>query len=182
MRRILGLLLIAIVLSSCLTPPVIVNDVHMDNKTAYGSVATAYYAIFSFLQVQPFYSTKAGYGFKTVYAGFEKVTFDEAWSFGKQLEYSKGGFNRQTCFQAPCMVFSNGIVTLSEEDFLAASSNGFAFELVGRSGKVVGKVGPQAFRNALKLKDKLGPDVNSLTAPSTASVVAGTPEKADEDL
>lgn len=182
MRRILGLLFIAIALSSCLTPPAIVNDVHMDNKTAYGSVATAYYALFSFLQVQPFYSTKAGYGFKTVYAGFEKVTFDEAWSFGKQLEYTKGGFKRQICFQAPCMIFSDGIVALSETDFLAASSNGFAFELVGKSGKVVGKVGSQAFRDALKLKSKLGPDASSPAAPAATGAVADVPEKPDEDL
>ncbi|MHC1548947.1 hypothetical protein [Phyllobacterium sp. K27] len=181
-KRILGLLLVLIALSSCLTPPSVVNDVHMNDKTAYGSVATAYYAVFSFLQVQPFYSTKVGYGFKTVYAAFERVNFEEAWSFGKQLEFTKGSFARQPCFQAPCMVFSNGIVTLSEAEFLAASSNGFAFELVGKSGKVVGKVGPQAFRYALKLKSKLGPHASPSVNRSAETVVIGEGDKSGVDL
>lgn len=172
-KRILGLLFISISLSSCLTPPSVVNDVHMNDKTAYGSIATAYYAVFSFLQVQPFYSTTAGYGFKTVYAAFDRVNFEEAWSFGKRLEFTKGTFERQPCFQAPCMVFSNGIVILTEAEFLEASSNGFAFELVGKSGKVVGKVNPQAFRDALKLKSKLGPPAAPSVSSSAEQVVAG---------
>ncbi|CAN7397907.1 hypothetical protein LJR231_002480 [Phyllobacterium sp. LjRoot231] len=135
----------------------------MGDKTAYGPVVTANYAIFTFLQVRPFYSTKAGYGFKTVYASFDRVSFDQAWSFGKELEYVKGSTERQPCFQAPCMVTTNGIVTLSEEDFLAAATKGYEFELVGKSGKVTGKAAALAFREALKLKSKLGPTIAAPT-------------------
>ncbi len=155
MKRIFILLALAIALCSCITQSAIVKDVHVGDQIAYGPVVTAYYAVFEFLQIRPFYSMKSGYGFETRFNSYGKASFVEAWSFGKQLDYSKGVSQKGICFQAPCLIEETGIVLLSEADFLAAAQNGFAFALVGKLRRINGKASAQAFGEVLKLKKQL---------------------------
>jgi hypothetical protein len=70
-RRIFVLPALAIALCSCITQSAIVKDVHVGDQIAYGPVVTAYYAVFEFLQIRPFYSMKSGYGFETRFASCE---------------------------------------------------------------------------------------------------------------
>jgi len=154
-KRIFILLALAIALCSCITQSAIVKDVHVGDQIAYGPVVTAYYAVFEFLQIRPFYSMKSGYGFETRFNSYGKASFVEAWSFGKQLDYSKGVSQKGICFQAPCLIEETGIVLLSEADFLAAAQNGFAFALVGKLRRINGKASAQAFGEVLKLKKQL---------------------------
>jgi hypothetical protein len=156
-RRIFVLPALAIALCSCITQSAIVKDVHVGDQIAYGPVVTAYYAVLEFLQIRPFYSMKSGYGFETRFASYGKASFIAAWSFGKQLDYSKGVSQKRICFQAPCMIEETGLVLLSEADFLAAEQNGFAFALVGKLRRINGKASAQAFGAVLKLKKQLAP-------------------------
>ena len=164
-RRIFILPALAIALCSCITQSAIVKDVHVGDQIAYGPVVTAYYAVFEFLQIRPFYSMKSGYGFETRFDSYGKASFIEAWSFGKQLDYSKGASQKGICFQAPCLIEETGIVLVSEADFLAAAQNGFAFALVGKLRRINGNASAQAFGAVLKLKKQLAPAPSTIQPP-----------------
>jgi hypothetical protein len=169
-RHVFVLPALAIALCSCITQSAIVKDVHVGDQIAYGPVVTAYYAVFEFLQIRPFYSMKSGYGFETRFNSYGKASFLEAWSFGKQLDYSKGVSQKAICFQAPCLIEETGLVLLEEADFLAAAQNSFAFALVGKFRRINGKASAQAFSQVLKLKKQLAP------APSAIQVIEPPPK------
>ncbi len=77
------------------------------------------------------------------------------------------------------MNVEQGVVSMNETDFVAAASNGFEFELVGRAGKVVGKIPARTFRTVLDMKSKLKPTPPIAAAPATTDAA---PEKVGEDL
>lgn len=147
----------------------VVKDVHMGAQIAYGPEVFASYTGFESLKAQPFYSTKSGYGFTTLRASPFKSAISEAWSYGKQYEYTKGATAKSMCLIQPCMraSYQSGIVAMEEADFLNAAKAGFEFELVGNSTKVVGKVPAAAFQKVLEQKSRLGP-----VAPVAASAAA----------
>ncbi|HMF66310.1 MAG TPA: hypothetical protein VK602_01725, partial [Phyllobacterium sp.] len=71
-------------------------------------------------------------------------------------------------------------LSMDETDFIAAASKGFEFELVGKAGKIVGKVPAQAFRTVLDMKGRLKPaPTPQVTAAPSATEDAS--EKNDED-
>ncbi|MBB3234217.1 hypothetical protein [Phyllobacterium endophyticum] len=148
-----------------MTQSAVVKDVHVGDEIAYGPVATAYYAVLEFLQIRPFYSMKSGYGFETRFGSYGKASFVEVWSFGKQLDYSKGVSQKRICFQAPCLIEETGLVLLGEADFRAAAQNGFAFAMVGKLRRINGKVSAQAFGEVLKLKGQLAPALSAVQPP-----------------
>lgn len=166
--------LLAVGLSSCQSAGV-VKDVHMGSEIAYGPEVFASYMGFQSLKAQPFYSTKSGYGFTTLNVSPFRSALSEAWSYGKQFEFTKGTTTKSICFVQPCIPMSQetGIVAMDEADFLNAARNGFTFELVGKSTKVVGKIPATAFQKALEEKTTLTPRAS--VAASAANTVAQEP-------
>jgi hypothetical protein len=179
-KTILTLLCATMALASCQTSTV-VKDIHMRSDTAYGPSVMAYYALFTSLSVQPYYSTTVGYGFKTRYVGPGKSLISEAWSYGKQLPFTKGLSTRIPCYIRPCAPTreDTGMVTMDEADFVAAASKGFEFELAGKAGKIVGSIPAHAFRRVLDLKSGMKlPDV----PPNRAALAKpGNPAKEEEN-
>jgi len=180
-KRMLSLPLMAMILSSCQTPAV-VKDVHMGADIVYGADVIAYFGLVEALHARPLYSTKSGFGLKTSFQSPRKMGFLESWSYGKQFDYVKGTTEKTLCLIPPCMPMSaeQGIVSMGDADFVAAASKGFEFELVGKAGKVVGRVPAQTFRTVLDMKSKLKP---ALAPPIAAAPNASddTSEKPDED-
>ena len=167
MKRFLGLAFAALLLSACQTPAV-VKDVHLGADIVYGGDVIAYYALIEALHVTPLYSTRSGFGLKTSFQSPRKMYFLEAWSYGKQFDYVKGMTTKSVCLIQPCMPMSaeQGIMSMDEADFIAAASKGFEFELVGKAGKIVGKVPAQAFRTVLDMKGRLKQPPTSPAAPA----------------
>lgn len=177
MKIILALLCAVMALASCQTSTV-VKDVHMRSDTAYGPSVMAYYALFTSLSVQPYYSTTVGYGFKTRYVGPGKSLISEAWSYGKQLQFIKGLSTRMPCYIRPCVPTreDTGMVAMDEADFIAAASKGFDFELAGKAGKIVGRIPAHAFRRVLDLKSSM-----KLPPAAANSAALAKPEAPVED-
>ncbi|MBA8878443.1 hypothetical protein [Phyllobacterium myrsinacearum] len=152
----------------------------MRSDTAYGPSVMAYYALFTSLSVQPYYSTTVGYGFKTRYVGPGKSLISEAWSYGKQLPFTKGLSTRIPCYFQPCVPTreDTGMVSMDEADFAAAASKGFEFELAGKAGKIVGSIPAHAFRRVLDLKS--GMKLPSATPNCAALAKPGKPAKEEE--
>ncbi len=156
MKAVLALLFAAVMLVACQTSTV-VKDVHMASDTAYGPDVMAYYAVFTSLSAQPFYSTTVGYGFKTRYVGPSKSMISQAWSYGKQLQFTGGLSTKVPCYLLPCSPTreDTGVVSMDEADFVAAATKGFDFELAGKAGKIVGRIPAHAFRRVLDLKSTM---------------------------
>ncbi len=176
MRKTLLLALVAVSLGACQSSGV-VKDVHMGAEIAYGPEVMASFEVFDSLKAQPFYSTKSGYGFKTAYTGALKGGILEAWSYGKQFEFTKGTTGKTLCLIQPCvpMAYETGLVAMGEADFVNAAKTGFDFELVGKATKVTGKIPATAFRAVLDLKSRLGS-----TAPVPAVENAPNQQKTAE--
>ena len=172
-------------LASCQAAGV-VKDVHMGSEAAYGPEVLAYYAIFESMKVQPFYSTRSGYGFTTFHATLYKDPTLEAWSYGKQFEFTKGRTEKTTCLVQPCVPVTQelGEVAMDEADFLNAAKNGLEFELVGKRSKVVGTIPATAFQKVLEQKNKLrpaAPAVAGAAGPGVPQAATKTEEMAIDD-
>lgn len=167
MKRILSLTLV-VALCACQTPAV-VKDVHMGADIVYGSNVMAYYGLIESLHARPLYSTKSGFGMQTSFQSPRRLSILEVWSYGKQFDYAKGLTEKMPCLIPPCapMNVEQGVVSMGETDFVTAASKGFEFEMVGRGGKVIGKIPAQAFRTVLEMKNRLKPAPPIAVVPET---------------
>jgi hypothetical protein len=143
---------------------------------AYGSFINVAVGTSDWLYIRPFISSKSDYGFSTSYATDDKILVTEAWSYGKKFRYSKGVIRTRRCRDGNCPAVESGIVFLSEPEFQTAAVNGFEFELIGKLGKVTGRIPAQAFREVLNLKSKLDPVATAPASGSSTSVATSVVE------
>lgn len=145
------LIALAAGLAACQSAPKVVSDKHTGETVAYGAGVSAYAGAFDSMRARPFHSSKGSFGIQTTYSNYGWIFIHEAWSHGRQLAYVPGATNVTMCAGGGgCITQESGVIAMTESEFRAAARDGFEFELLGRNGRVAGKVSAAAFQSALK--------------------------------
>ena len=146
----------ALLLSGCVNEPQQYVDVHTGVTAGTSKAYPVYQNLLVSVYGQAFVAEKAGvtkYGIyvNQIATGTGWAFFHSAYSFGRQLPYTRGKSNVLGCY-AGCTLQEQGMIELSQAQFYQAQTTGMEIKLVGSGGSVVIRVPPTAFREALALR------------------------------
>lgn len=142
-------------LAGCQTGPGTATDVHTGKSVVYSSIQSPYTGLFDFMQARAAYSNKGGYGVSVSYSAYGWAHLREAWSYGTQFPFERGPSDISMCGGAGgCITTETGRIGMTESQFRKAAKDGFTFELVGTTGKAVGKMKAKPFQEVLERMGK----------------------------
>jgi hypothetical protein len=147
---------LGLTLSACVNEPQIMNDVHTGVNAGISRSYPGYQNLLVSVNTQAFVAERnneIAYGiYINQIATMQGWSFfQEAYSFGTKLEYIRGNEEVLDCNSA-CTTREQGLIKLSEKQFMDATKSGFEGELVGDGNSVVIKVPAIAFQEALSIK------------------------------
>jgi len=134
--------------------PTLAQTVQHDQHTGATLVASKRVSVkgglFSNLNAYGIWSSRQGYGVAVEYIGTGGGWhfFQEAWSFGKQFQFTQANGNVMGC-GAGCTLQEGGFIHMTEAEFKKAANEGFGFKLLGSGGSVEGTVPASAFAQVL---------------------------------
>lgn len=142
------LCVVSALLASCQAGTV--YDKHTGNTIVFSERVQINGGLLHSLNARAVHSQRKGYGIAIEYmnTGLGWAFLEQAWSFGRQLEYDVGNRTVLGC-GGGCSIEETGAIRLNEQDFRQAAVHGFEFKLIGRADSIEAKMPASAFRQVL---------------------------------
>lgn len=147
------ILLAVLTLAGCQTTAGTIHDAHTGVTVAHSKRHEVSSGLLSSIHAMAAHNSNKGYvvAVEHMATGGGWLFMQEAWSFGKRLPFEVRQQDVLGC-GAGCTLLETGQIRLTEEEFLAAATSGFAFKIVGRNGAIEGTVPSAAFQEVLAQK------------------------------
>lgn len=156
LKRLIAAGLVALSLSACANEPATITDVHTGMSAGTSKRYPVYDSLLVSVYGQAFVATKGGKTTQGVYinqiaTGQGWAFYNEAYSFGTQLQYVRGNSTVLGC-GAGCTLQEEGGVLLTAQQFAQAVKTGLEMKLVGPGGGIVVKIPAEAFQEAMAFR------------------------------